>query len=905
MRSRSLLAVAAAPSAALLLAGCAPSFAFSRAAIEGSRAPLEPVRYWGRFATLPSGLRVVVYQFAGEEDVSVRMTFRAGDVDDPPGKEGLAVVAGALTERALPGRGGASLLERRYAAGALTSQEFFLDETTFTARVKPAFLAEVVGSESDRLDDPAAGLTEADVANVREEVASGLEGEEWTPASQRALVAALALSGTPYGRPAPTPESVRSITLADVRAFLRASYTAPRAVLVVSGGRDPAETMRAVVDRLGPAARGVDSAPVAPVPAMPAQRPAPPAGKLTRLPLRASAPVLWLAWPVPGAVEGLEPSAEAAALQLRTALGRRAAQPDLDAAVRWIDVRVSVVEGAAVILAAAELSAAVLAGRVRTALVEEAGRLAKRRELLDARWMVGSLQVSRYLEEGGRVPLEEVARTVRATNQPDPVTHFDEAARAQLGRGLQSYAATWLTAERTVAVLVEPRPDDPVAALPDEPTTARPGHARAGEVDWLPATSLLSAAAPGPRAVPRLVSPPGLERARRETLPNGLRLVVLPREGEPFVWVSLVLPGGGVRPADRHRAQEALKALERALPLVGCQQPTAIAAADAAIVSVAAPPGSLWYAAEAVSCWTLDLAGSVADHATTERDAAALRAMETAFLAADPPPVDGAPGWAARWVRRTFTPEGATLLVTGSVASDEPTLSRLREVFGAWAPPAGPTVERTAIPSPSRRRAVVLDVPKARQAWALVSLRRPELSGAAVATEDVLVAHLQRRLELQLAGGRVETVVSRAGGTDWASWLVRLRGEPDHVGPAVGLVLDELAREARAPVPEAEVGPARWDAAREAAFAYGGASGALSGLLRVEMRGDPPDGLERLATQLAAVDGAALQAAVAESAVGREGILLGGDAAVLEPALRALGLEPEVIRAPTNPAKKG
>jgi predicted Zn-dependent peptidase len=133
---------------------------------------------------------------------------------------------------------------------------------------------------------------------------------------------------------------------------------------------------------------------------------------------------------------------------------------------------------------------------------------------------------------------------------------------------------------------------------------------------------------------------------------------------------------------------------------------------------------------------------------------------------------------------------------------------------------------------------------------------------------------------------------------------VALDGTAPRVATAVRLVLDELHRAAADPVAGPELTSARWEAARALAFRFESADQARAALQWLAVHGDPPDALEHLATQLAAVDGAAVQGALAEAAVGREGIVVGGDAAVIEPALRALGLEPEVIRPPEKPATK-
>src|SRR5689334_20380568 len=77
----------------------------------------KPVPYDGYFATYPSGLRLVVLSVPSVERFTVVASYRAGSVDDPDGKEGLAHVVEHLAFRAAPTPGGPRIWDRLVSSG--------------------------------------------------------------------------------------------------------------------------------------------------------------------------------------------------------------------------------------------------------------------------------------------------------------------------------------------------------------------------------------------------------------------------------------------------------------------------------------------------------------------------------------------------------------------------------------------------------------------------------------------------------------------------------------------------------------------------------------------------------------------------------------------------------------------
>src|SRR5512133_1056909 len=128
---------------------------------------IKPFPYDGFAAVYPTGLRLVAYGLPHMPDVMVSASYRAGSVDDPPGKEGLAHLVEHLAYRARPG-GGATLWARLEAAGVEFDGRTGADATDFHAVGDPEQLGALLAVEADRLRDPLAGVGEEDLRRERE-----------------------------------------------------------------------------------------------------------------------------------------------------------------------------------------------------------------------------------------------------------------------------------------------------------------------------------------------------------------------------------------------------------------------------------------------------------------------------------------------------------------------------------------------------------------------------------------------------------------------------------------------------------------------------------------------------------------------------------------------------------------
>ncbi|MBV9947663.1 MAG: insulinase family protein [Myxococcales bacterium] len=188
---------------------------------------------------LPNGMRVVLAPDPSLADVSIRLRYAVGSADDPPGKPGLAHVVEHLMYSAGSKHVGPGDYFRWVMQAGAThlNGETSLDETTYHVTVPPDALPLVFWLESDRAGVLAeridARALEHELTIVRDEERDrrdhGLSDvstvgwnalfPEWHPYHQ---------SGDPTG----------SLTVEDVRAFLRTWYVPQNASLVVAGPFD-------------------------------------------------------------------------------------------------------------------------------------------------------------------------------------------------------------------------------------------------------------------------------------------------------------------------------------------------------------------------------------------------------------------------------------------------------------------------------------------------------------------------------------------------------------------------------------------------------------------------------------------------------------------------------------------
>lgn len=182
--------------------------------------------------------------------VRVKLVFGTGSAYDPPGKEGLAALAGAMIAE-----GGSQdmtydeITRALFPLAASFTVQVDREMTTFTGVAHIDTLDQFVGIAIPQLTRP--GFRDEDFQRLKaiqlnelvQDLRSNNEEELGKERLQQLLFA-----GTPYGHPAPgTVAGIESLTLEDVRAFAAKNYT--RANLVIGTAGNVSEAASAALHR--------------------------------------------------------------------------------------------------------------------------------------------------------------------------------------------------------------------------------------------------------------------------------------------------------------------------------------------------------------------------------------------------------------------------------------------------------------------------------------------------------------------------------------------------------------------------------------------------------------------------------------------------------------------------------
>ena len=202
--------------------------------------PLRPARFPAfQEVLLPGGMRMVVIENHEQPVLSVTLSFRAGDIYDPAGKEGLAGLVAELITKGTPTRSADQIAAQIEGAGGSLGAFSDADVLTVSADVlsdRADLAFELLGDVTRHPTFPA---EEVELARTR--ALSGLRLELSQPGSVASRFFAKEIYGrNPYGR-RPTSESVRGLTRDDVVALAGRRIRPAGALLVVAGDVTPAK----------------------------------------------------------------------------------------------------------------------------------------------------------------------------------------------------------------------------------------------------------------------------------------------------------------------------------------------------------------------------------------------------------------------------------------------------------------------------------------------------------------------------------------------------------------------------------------------------------------------------------------------------------------------------------------
>lgn len=202
--------------------------------------------------TLSNGLEVWVAPWKTLPLVSVRLVISSGTADDPKGKSGLATLTASLLDKGTTTRTATELAEALDILGVTLGAGASTDNTvmgfsTISRNLVPALtlLGEVLTTPRF---DPKDFSRERDLQLAA--LSQGPDSVNWI--ARRVLPVLLYGAGHPYGNPTDGyPETVKKLTLDDVRAFHTAKLGPKGAILVVVGDVEPEALFPALDTTLG------------------------------------------------------------------------------------------------------------------------------------------------------------------------------------------------------------------------------------------------------------------------------------------------------------------------------------------------------------------------------------------------------------------------------------------------------------------------------------------------------------------------------------------------------------------------------------------------------------------------------------------------------------------------------
>ena len=189
--------------------------------------------------TLPNGLRVIVAQSSGLPLVTAELIVKTGGAADPSGKAGLADVTASLLNKGAAGRSAADIARAVEALGGTLSADAGWDGSTVTLDVLSGKLDPAMAILADVVRRPT--LSDDELERLRQQSIDELSVNLQDPGELGRYATAVAVfGGGPYGHVlSGTPQSLKRITSADVRALHGAYYRPDNAVLVLAGDITP------------------------------------------------------------------------------------------------------------------------------------------------------------------------------------------------------------------------------------------------------------------------------------------------------------------------------------------------------------------------------------------------------------------------------------------------------------------------------------------------------------------------------------------------------------------------------------------------------------------------------------------------------------------------------------------
>ncbi|MFN7971120.1 MAG: pitrilysin family protein [Acidobacteriota bacterium] len=193
--------------------------------------------------TLPNGLEVVVVEQRSLPWTVVVASVAIGDRDDPAGKEGLASLAARLLREGTTLRRGHEIALQVDVAGGSLEAAAHMDRTSVSFDALSSHNDLALDIVADVLSRPV--FPEEEVAQAKGRMQDELVAMRGSPdVLAEELSARVTYGGHPYGRYAPSPESLARLGRRDLVGFHNAAYVPGAVKLIVAGDVDTETIVR-------------------------------------------------------------------------------------------------------------------------------------------------------------------------------------------------------------------------------------------------------------------------------------------------------------------------------------------------------------------------------------------------------------------------------------------------------------------------------------------------------------------------------------------------------------------------------------------------------------------------------------------------------------------------------------
>jgi zinc protease len=200
--------------------------------------------------TLPNGMHVTLVPYGNLPKVTLRLTLRAGTLNQPSDMPGLAHLAGELMKEGTASRTAKQVAEEAAEMGGTLDVSVDADETDISSDVLSDFAPQAAKLIADVAEHPL--FPESELPRLKNDALRKLAVDKSIPqniAEER--FRKILYPNHPYGIVFPTPEGIERTSVPAIQKYYGDNFGAARAHLYVAGRFDSEEVKKAVAESFG------------------------------------------------------------------------------------------------------------------------------------------------------------------------------------------------------------------------------------------------------------------------------------------------------------------------------------------------------------------------------------------------------------------------------------------------------------------------------------------------------------------------------------------------------------------------------------------------------------------------------------------------------------------------------